>query len=336
MPVSTRTPTRTLGRRADGTPGPLVSTLCLGTMPFGTRVPEDRAFAILDRFVERGGTFVDTANCYAFWEDGADGGESERVIGRWLADRGLRDAIVLATKVGARPDGPGTWPATAEGLSERAVRRAVEGSLRRLGTDRIDLLYGHIEDRAVPLEETVGAFGGLVAEGSVDVLGVSNQTTWRIERARTLAERSGLAGYSCVQQQYTYLRPRPGATFGTGLHASAELLDYARTHPGLTLLAYTPLLTGAYTNPAKPVPAAFDHPDSTARLAALREIAAETGATAGQVVLAWLLGGDLPVLPVVGATSPAQLDESLDAWELVLTPEQRARLDTAQAGSTDR
>ncbi|MET4922871.1 aldo/keto reductase [Streptomyces sp. PSRA5] len=123
---------RTLGRRRDATPGPRVSTLCLGTMPFGTRVDEATCFAILDRFVGRGGTFIDTANCYSFWEKGAHGGDSEEVIGRWMAARGNREEIVLATKAGARPAGPGVWPANAEGLSAEALRAGVEGSLRRL------------------------------------------------------------------------------------------------------------------------------------------------------------------------------------------------------------
>lgn len=321
---------RTLGRRHDATPGPLVSTLCLGTLPFGTRIDEATCFAILDRFVARGGTFVDTANCYAFWEDGAHGGDSEEVIGRWMAARGNRDEIVLATKAGARPAGPGVWPANAEGLSAKALRAGVEGSLRRLGTDRIDVLFGHIEDRTTPQSDTVEGFGALVADGTVGIVGASNQATWRIERARSLARARGLAGYTCVQQQYTYLRPRPGATFGTGEHVTPELLDYARAErDDLTLLAYTPLLSGAYSNPAKPVPAAFDHPGADAQLAALREVARETGATGGQVVLAWLLGGDLPIIPVIGASGVAQLDESLDALDVRLTQDQRDRLDQA-------
>ncbi|WP_327302303.1 aldo/keto reductase [Streptomyces sp. NBC_01298] len=320
---------RTLGLRTDGTPGPTVSTLCLGTLPFGTRIDEQRAIELLDRFVERGGTFIDTADCYSFWLDGANGDESELVIGRWLAARGNRDEVVLASKVGARPTGPGEWPGTAEGLSAAAVRAGVEGSLKRLGTDRLDVLYAHMEDRRPPLAETVAAFGGLVADGTVDVVGVSNQVTWRIDRARALARERGVAGYSCVQQQYTYLRPRPGATFGSCEHATPELLDYVRSEPGVTLLAYTSLLAGAYTDPAKPVPSGFDHSGTAGQLAALRDVAAETGATANQVVLAWLLGGDLPVLPVVGASTLAQLDEALDAVTLDLTPAQRAHLDRA-------
>ncbi|MEV7780335.1 aldo/keto reductase [Kitasatospora sp. NPDC088351] len=320
---------RTLGRRADGTPGPEVSVLCLGAMPFGTRVDEARAFALLDRFTERGGTFVDTADNYSFWHDGACGDESELVLGRWFAARGNRDAVVLATKVGARPAGPGEWPANAEGLSAAAVRTAVDGSLKRLGTERIDLLYGHLDDRRAPLAETVDAFGALVREGTVDVLGSSNQLTWRLERARALARTRGLAGYSCLQQRHTYLRPRPGADFGVQQPVTPELLDYVRAEPGLTLLAYGPLLHGAYAAPARPLPPQYDHPDSAARLAALREVAADTGATPGQVVLAWLLGGDIPVLPVIGATTLAQLDEALDAADLDLTPAQRTHLDGA-------
>src|SRR4051812_35215959 len=120
---------------------------CLGCMNFGTRVPEDAAFAVLDRFLERGGRFVDTANNYAFWEPGGHGGESERLLGRWLASRGSRDDIVLATKAGANPTVPGTGLETAEGLAGPAIEQAIDASLQRLGTDHVDLYYAHVDDR---------------------------------------------------------------------------------------------------------------------------------------------------------------------------------------------
>ncbi|WP_371482831.1 aldo/keto reductase [Kitasatospora sp. NBC_00315] len=320
---------RTLGRLADGTPGPRVSALCLGALPFGSTVGPAASYAVLDRFVERGGTFVDTANCYSFWVDGASGDESELLLGRWLAERGTRDDLVLSTKVGAHPAGPGPWPESAEGLAAEVVRRGVEGSLERLGTDRVELLYGHLDDRATPLEETVDAFGALVRDGIAGQVGISNQLTWRLERSRALARARGVAGYTCIQQRHSYLRPAAGTDFGTQQHVTPELLDYARAEPDLTLLAYTPLLSGAYTDPAKPLLPQYRHAGAAAQLAVLREVAAETAATAGQVVLAWLMGGELPVLPVIGASSVAQLDESLDAVELELTPEQRQRLDEA-------
>src|SRR5580693_7250080 len=163
-----------------------VSELCLGTMYFGYRTDEATAFAILDRFSEAGGTFLDTANCYGQWH--GDAGESERVIGRWLRSRGLADRMVIATKVGARTTVPGDPDARHwQGLGAAPIREDAETSLRNLGVDRLDLLYAHIDDRATPLEETVPALVALAEAGTVGLLGASNTATWRIERARAVA-----------------------------------------------------------------------------------------------------------------------------------------------------
>jgi aryl-alcohol dehydrogenase-like predicted oxidoreductase len=312
-----------------------VSVLALGAMLFGSVTDERTSFAVLDRYVEAGGTFIDTSDNYAFWTDGGQGGQSEELLGRWRRSRGVGDEIVIATKLGARPLAPGTgYVDNPEGLSAKVVREAAERSRERLGTDRIDLLYAHIEDRTVPLRETVGAFAELVAEGTVGLLGASNHAVWRVERARSLASADGLPGYEVLQYQHSLLRPRtdvPSQLFEDGSlgHAGAEMLGYLRAEPGLTLVAYSPLLTGAYTRPDKPLPKDYEHPGTPARLAVLREVAAETGATPNQVVLAWQMGGGLPMIPVVGASSVAQLEENLAAVDLELTEDQRARLDAA-------
>ncbi|MFI2242331.1 aldo/keto reductase [Streptomyces chrestomyceticus] len=318
---------RTLG----GSTGPTISTLCLGTLPFGTTVDEPTSFAILDRFAEAGGTFLDTANNYACWVPGATGDESELLLGRWLRSRGARDRTVLATKAGARPDpsrGP-EWPANLEGLGEKTVRNAVDGSLRRLGTDRVDLYYAHVEDRTVPLEETVGALAALVRDGAVGVLGASNHATWRLAEARHIAGARNLPGFRAVQQRHTYLRPRYDAESGLQRETDEELLDYAAAHEDLTLLGYSTLMHGGYARPEKPLPERYDHPGSVARLRVAQEVAAEAGATVNQVVLAWLTGGRVPVVPVLGVSSVTQLDECLAALDLRLDAAQRARLDTA-------
>ncbi|MGW3463072.1 aldo/keto reductase [Streptomyces olivaceoviridis] len=312
-----------------------VSVLALGAMLFGSRTDEKTSFAVLDRYAEAGGTFVDTSDNYAFWEDGGQGGQSERLLGRWRRSRGIGDEIVIATKLGARPLAPGTsYTDNAEGLSAEVIRESAERSRELLGVDRLDLLYAHIEDPAVPLAETVEGFAALVAEGTVGLLGVSNHAVWRVERARALAAAAGLPGYEVLQYQHSHLRPRtdvPSELFPDGSlgGADAQLLNYLRAEPGLTLVAYSPLLTGAYTRADKPLPPDYDHPGTPARLAVLREVARETGATVNQVVLAWQLGGELPVIPLVGASSVAQLDEHLAAVDLELTGEQRARLDAA-------
>jgi len=172
---------------------------------------------------------------------------------------------LLASKVGARPERPGLGLEAAEGLSAKAIRAGIDGSLRRLGTDHVDLYYAHIEDRSVPLEETTGAFAELVASGKVGVLGCSNHATWRIERSRAVARDHAWPVYTCIQQRYSYLRPRPGARLPEGghVHATDELLDYVRSESDLSLMAYTSLLFGAYSRPER-LPEHYDHPGTTA------------------------------------------------------------------------
>ncbi|MFF2379670.1 aldo/keto reductase [Streptomyces sp. NPDC058108] len=313
-----------------------VSVLALGAMLFGSVTDEKTSFAVLDRYAEAGGNFVDTSDNYAFWVDGSQGGQSEELLGRWRRSRGVGDEIVFATKLGARPLAPGTgYTDNPEGLSAKAIREACERSRERLGLERIDLLYAHIEDRTVDIRETVEAFGELVAEGAVGLLGASNHAVWRVERARAVAAAAGLPGYEVLQYQHSLLRPRtdlPDELFPDGSlgGATGELLGYLRAEPALTLVAYSPLLRGAYGRTDKPLPPDYDHPGTPPRLAALRAVARETGATPNQVVLAWQLGSDLPVIPLVGMSSVAQLEENLAAVDLELTPEQRERLDTAR------
>jgi aryl-alcohol dehydrogenase-like predicted oxidoreductase len=290
-----------------------VSELCLGTMYFGYRTDETTAFAILDRFSEAGGTFLDTANCYGQWH--GDAGESERVIGRWLRSRGKHNQMVIASKVGARTTVPGDpdsrhW----QGLSGTVIKEEAEASLRNLGVDRLDLYYAHIDDRATPLEETVGALAELAESGKAGLLGSSNTATWRIERARKLA--ADRPAYCCVQQEYSYLMYQPDP--GQVSVITEELKDYAAAEQ-LTLFAYSPLIAGGYARRDQPIRRAYDHPTNAARLAVLDETAAELDVTVNQLVLAWMLSlSNPPVLPIPGASSVAQLDEILAATELTL------------------
>ncbi|GLZ06584.1 oxidoreductase [Actinomadura sp. NBRC 104412] len=302
--------------------------IALGTMWFGTSVSEEESFAILDRFVEAGGTMLDTANNYAFWLNGGVGGESEEVLGRWLASRpGMRDRIVLGTKVGAKPLAPGSGLENVEGLSSTAITSAAEDSLRRLQTDHIDLYWAHYEDRSVPLEDTMSGFGELVTSGKVGRIGVSNHPVWRVERART----AGPVPYTDLQYRYSYLQPRPGVKLPEGghYHVNEDLLGYARD-AGLKLWAYTALLSGVYSGrPDRPLPEHYEHVGNTRRLAVLGEVADELGATRNQVVLAWLMGGDPPIIPIVGVGKLAHLEEFLPAAELRLDAELGERLDSA-------
>ena len=205
--------------------------------------------------------------------------------------------------------------------------------MSRLGVGRLDLMYAHISDPAVALSETVEGFAELVSDGVVGLLGVSNHWAWMVERARALAAASGLPGYEVLQYCHTYLRQRADSPSwlspdGEPGAAGPDLLSYVRS-TGLPLVAYSPLLSGAYVRPDKPLGPEFSHAGTPRRLAALSAVASETGATPNQVVLAWLMGGELPVIPLVGASSVAQLEESLGAVDLTLTTEQRERLDQA-------
>jgi aryl-alcohol dehydrogenase-like predicted oxidoreductase len=307
--------------------------IVLGAMYLGTRVNEATSRALLDRFVDQGGAWIDTANCYSFWADPSGvGGQSESVIGRWLVDRpGRRDRVKISTKVRQQPTVPGRWPESAEGLSAPVIRDAVQHSLTRLNTDHIDLYWAHAEDRTVPLADTVAAFGELIDAGLVVRLGASNHRVWAMERARQLARERGVSGYTALQLRYSYVQPRPGAPLPDAGHqlATAESLDYVRHEKDVALWAYTSLMNGSYTRSERPFPEVYEHPGNARRLAVLGEVAGELGVTRNQVVLAWLLGGDPAISPIVGASTSEQIDEALAARNLGLSDEQRRRLDEA-------
>ncbi len=300
----------------------------LGAMYFGTRADDALSFDLLDAFVDQGGRWIDTANCYAFWEDPSGvGGQSERVLGRWFAARpGMRERVRLATKVRHQPLVPHEWPSSAEGLSAEAIERGFAASLDRLGLDSVDLRGAHAEDRSVPLDETVAAFGELVADGRAGRLGASNHAAWRVEQARAIAREQGVEPWTAVQLRYSYVVPRPGVTLPEGghVHAERDQLDHARSQ-GLDLWAYSPLLTGAYVRSDRPLSPGYDHPGTHRRLEVLAQVADELGATRNQVVLAWLL--DQGIHPILGVSSVDQLTEAMAAREVAVTDETRTRLD---------
>ncbi|GAB2985997.1 aldo/keto reductase [Actinotalea caeni] len=318
----------------DGEHGFEVSVLALGTMYFGTRTDEETSFAILDRYVEAGGTFLDTANNYNAWV-GGHGRDSEDVLGRWLASRGSRDRVRIATKLGAAKKDPSKPlsnepPTNYQGLAAEVVDREARESLRHLGIDRIDLLYGHVDDRETPIAETVAAFGKLQADGVVDLTGISNVSTWRVATAHLEARQQGVRPYAVVQQRHSYLYPPPVPPRTSWVNA--DLLDYAASggvdgRIPLSVVAYSPLEQGALARDDKPLFGGADNAGSRARVRELRQVARELGATPNQVAIAWLLGGEVPVIPLVGASSVEQLDELLDAVELDLPAEVRERMD---------
>ncbi|QBD81852.1 aldo/keto reductase [Ktedonosporobacter rubrisoli] len=315
-----------------GKTGAQVSALCLGCLAFGTTVNEETAYQLLDQYFEQGGRFLDTANNYSFWVNGTSGGESEELLGRWMKDRHNRDEIFLATKVGARPTIPGATDfAHIEGLSAQAIEQAIDGSLMRLGTDHIDLYYAHIDDRQTPLEETLEAFERLIKSGKVRHIGCSNMATWRIAEARTISKAHNLTPYCCVEQRYSYLRPKPGAQFGIQVCVDDGLLDYCNTHDDFALLAYSPLLSGSYTRQDVNIPQQYLGADSTARLEALHKVAHELGVSENQVVLAWLLQSTPRAIPIIAASHSEQLSENLAALKVQLSAEQIKLLTEATA-----
>lgn len=330
-----------------GRTGTHVSQLGLGCLQMGTQTDEADSFAMLDRFVERGGSFLDTANCYSWWLNrGSFGGESEETLGRWFARSGRRDDVFLATKATAIPtdldlvwdaDGNPDWGAAYNGFDGAGadnLRRSIDDSLRRLGTDHVDLWYVHVDDRSTPLEETLEALDGIVASGKVRYLGWSNVRTWRLERIRQLCAHHGWVAPVAVQQFHTYLRRR-GDVDVTHI-VTDELLDYVREHDDLTLVGYSPLVHGAYvredrrTSPGPLDP--FRGPDTDARLAAVDEVAAELGVSGNQVVLSWLAAQrDPQTAALIGPRTIEQFEDSVGAVDVMLSDEQLAKLDAAGA-----
>ncbi len=210
-------------------------------------------------------------------------------------------------------------------LRASQIEAECDKSLRRLQVDTIDLFYAHCDDRQTPLEETLGAFDSLVKAGKVRYVGASNYLAWRLAEADAVSQTHDLVSYCCIQQRYTYLRPVPGASFSPQVAANDDLLDFCRSRE-MTMLAYSPLLTGAYTRSDREFMQQYQGPDSDACIEALRQVSAELNATPNQVVYAWMWRHTPPVIPILGVSTSAQLSENLGALELVLTDDQVSRL----------
>ncbi|GAB2607828.1 oxidoreductase [Paractinoplanes abujensis] len=314
---------RTLGRS-----GCAVSTLCLGTMTFGNESDEKVSHAQLDRFVEAGGTFVDTADVYSK-------GESERIIGRWLAARpaDVTDAVVLATK--------GRFPMADDpngaGLSTRHLTRALDASLSRLGVDAVDLYQAHAWDPITPLDETLRTLDGFVRAGKIRYYGFSNFTGWQLTKAVALARELGLTGPVSLQPQYNLL---------------VREIEYevvpASLDAGLGLLPWSPLgggwLTGKYQRDQRPTGTSRlgDNPErgmeaydrrNVARtwdvVEAVQRVAEARGVSMAEVALAWVTDRPAVTSTILGARTLDQLDANLKAAGLHLSAEETAALDEA-------
>lgn len=310
----------TLGRS-----GLKVSRFCLGTMTFGKEwgfgTDEQTASSMLDIFVDRGGNFVDTANVY-------NAGSSERMIGAWLAaDPGRRDRIVLATKFSANMD-PGN--PNGGGASRRAIVSSCEGSLRRLGTDYIDLYWQHWADPFTPVEETMMALDDLVRSGKVRYVGFSDAPAWRVAQAQTTALFRGWNPLIGLQVEYSLLERT----------VEGELVPMAQ-EMGLGITPWSPLasgmLTGKYDRDHIEAESAGransiakrNNEQTFALLDLLREEAEAMDTTPSHVALAWLLGRKGVTAPIIGARTIAQLDANLAALDVTLDADAIKRLDAA-------
>jgi len=302
-----------------GRTGLKVSELCLGTMQFGWTTDERNSIEVLDAFVAANGNFIDTADIYTMW--GPRGmeaaGESEKIIGRWMAARGNRQNVVLATKVrGKMWEGP-----DGEGLSRARVLRCCEDSLRRLKTDHIDLYQCHWVDLETPIDETLGALDDLVRAGKVRYVGASNYPAWRLMEALGASERHGYERFVSYQPQYS-LMERAGFEI--------EAMPLCRHH-GFGVIPYSPLaggfLTGKYrrgttikSTRAGEVRELYANDRGFAVIDQLEAVGQSHGKTVAQTALAWLLTNPVVTAPIVGANTAEQLKDSLGAAGYRLSP----------------
>ena len=311
-----------MNKRRIGDSGIEVAPLALGGNVFGWTADEPTSFAVLDAFVDAGGTMIDTADIYSAWAPGHAGGESETVIGAWLKrDPSKRDKIVVATKVGLMA-----------GLAPETITAACDGSLRRMGIEVIDLYYHHKDDPDVPLTESLGAMDALVRAGKVRAIGLSQYSPERLDEAMRTARDQGLQPPCALQTWYNLAERNK---------LEGPLRDAALAH-GLSIIPFFGLANGFLTGKYRSKDdlgkstrgdrvAGFLSAEGMRLLEALDEVAAETGAPLAAVALAWTNAQPGIAATLASATSTEQLDQLMRAMTLELSPEQIARLDEASS-----
>ncbi|MGH8880585.1 MAG: aldo/keto reductase [Stackebrandtia sp.] len=315
-----------LAHRRLGSSTLTVSSLCLGGNVFGWTADETQSFAVLDAFSAAGGDFVDTADSYMYQFPGTEAGQSEAIIGKWLAARRNRDNVTVATKVADHPRYRGLAPAN--------IKAAAEESLRRLGTDRIDLYYTHFDDESVPVEDIITALDDLVKAGKVRAIAASNIGAERLSASLAFSDREGLARYVALQPPYNLVSRE---TYEGELQAIVR-------REGLACVPYFGLASGFLTGkyrPGKPVESVRDLPGlaggyaDTERgakvLAALEEIASEHGVQMATVALAWLGQQPTVLAPIASARTPKQLPALVALEDLRLSDTELDALAAASA-----
>jgi aryl-alcohol dehydrogenase (NADP+) len=301
-----------------------VFPLCLGGNVFGWTSDERESCDVLDRYAAAGGNFVDTADVYSAWVPGHSGGESDTIVGRWMAARGARGRMVIATKVGMRPD--------LKGLSPRTIRAAAEGSLKRLGVASLDLYYAHADDPETPLEDSLRAFDALVKEGKVRHVGASNFTAPRLADALGISDRDGLARFVVLQPHYNLVHrgDYEGELAALCAREGVGCVPYYGLAKGF--------LTGKYRSdrsgegPRAGAARAYLDARGFRVLDVLDDLAAARRTTVAAVSLAWLRAQPTVVAPIASARTVAQLDELLPSAEVSLTRGELARLSAASSG----
>jgi aryl-alcohol dehydrogenase-like predicted oxidoreductase len=299
-----------------------VAPLAFGGNVFGWTADEKTSFALLDAFVDAGFDLIDTADGYSAWAPGNSGGESETIIGRWLARSGKRDKVVIATKVGKYTRRPG--------LSAANIAAAVEDSLKRLGVDTIDLYQSHADDTATPIAETLGAYARLIEAGKLRAIGASNFTAARLAGSLAVSDAHGLPRYETLQPEYNLMR-RAGY--------EADLAPLA-VRESIGVIPYYALASGFLTGKYRDA----SHLSKSARgagvakyldargtrvLEALDDIASRHSATPAQVALAWLATRPAIAAPIASATSVEQLRELVGSARVALSVADIAALDSA-------
>jgi aryl-alcohol dehydrogenase-like predicted oxidoreductase len=305
-----------------------VFPLVLGGNVFGWTANEKESFAVLDAYAAAGGNFIDTADMYSAWAPGNSGGESETIIGRWLAARGKRQEIIIGTKVGMHP--------RFKGLSAKTIGAAAENSLKRLGTDYIDLYYAHVDDEKTPLEETLGALDALVRQGKVRYIAASNYTAPRLAQALAVSDREGLARYVALQQHYNLMERDK---------YEGELADLV-AREGLSSVPYFSLASGFLTGKYRPGSkvesqraqnaGAYLNEKGIRVLAALDEVAAAHNVSVATIALSWLAAQPTVVAPIASARTTEQLPDLLRVSDVRLSNAELQRLNEASAPANIR
>ncbi|MEK7466052.1 MAG: aldo/keto reductase [Planctomycetota bacterium] len=294
---------------------------CLGGNVFGWTTDETASFAVLDAFADAGGTLIDTADMYSAWVEGHAGGESEAILGRWMASRRCRDRMAIATKVGLLKG--------LEGLAPATIRTAAENSLRRLQTDRIDLYYAHRDDEKTPLAETLGAFDALVRAGKVARIGASNYKASRLAEALSVSKQNGLARYEAIQPHFNLVHRTEyeGELAGLCSREGIGCFPYFSLAKGFLTGKYRPGKT--VDSPRSKGASSYLDERGLRVLGVLDALSATHHTSPGAVALAWLRAQPTVVAPIASARSAAQLAEILPGATLRLTEAELARLSTS-------